>query len=42
MVDKLSNSDITKQDEVFKINYIQALNTLSFWKHNDEQKQKNK
>ena len=42
MVDKLSNSDITKQDEVFKINYIQALNTLSFWKHNDEQKQKSK
>ena len=38
MVDKLSNSDITKQDEVFKINYIQALNMLSFWKHNDKNK----
>tara|TARA_R110001632_G_scaffold22835_4_gene65235 strand:- start:639 stop:764 length:126 start_codon:yes stop_codon:yes gene_type:complete len=38
MVDKLSNSDITKQDEVFKINYIQALNMLSFWKHNDDNK----
>lgn len=38
MLDKLSGSDITKQNEVYKINYIQALNMLSFWKHNDENK----
>ena len=39
MVDKLSNSDITKQNEVYKLNYIHALNMLGFWRHVDKQKQ---
>ena len=40
MVDKLSGSDITKHDDVYKINYIHALNMLGFWKHIDKIKGK--
>jgi len=40
MVDKLSGSDITKHDSVYKINYIHALNMLGFWKHIDKIKGK--
>lgn len=36
MVDRLSNSDITKHEEVYNINYIQALNLLSYWKVKDD------
>lgn len=36
MVDRLSNSDITKHEEVYNTNYIQALNLLSYWKVKDD------
>ena len=35
MVDRLSNSDITKHEEVYNTTYIQALNLLSYWKIKD-------
>lgn len=38
MVDKLACSDITKYDEVYEINYIQALNYLSYHKELDDYK----
>lgn len=44
MIDRLSNGDITKHDEVYDRNYIECLNLLSFWKVRDtlvEQKMKN-
>ncbi len=40
MVDKLSCSDITKQDAVYELNYIHALNMLGFWKQVDKIKSK--
>jgi hypothetical protein len=36
MVDRLSNSDITKHDLVYDRNYIECLNLLSYWKEKDE------
>ena len=36
MVDRLSNSDITKHDLVYERNYIECLNLLSYWKEKDE------
>ena len=32
IVDKLAKGDITKHNEVYKINYIHSLNMLSHWK----------
>ena len=42
LVDKLSNQDITKDEEIYKLNYISALNRLSYWKEIDKLKQDNK
>lgn len=36
MVDRLSNADITKHEEIYKLNYIQCLNLLSYWKEKDD------
>jgi hypothetical protein len=36
MVDRLSNSDITKHDLIYDRNYIECLNLLSYWKEKDE------
>lgn len=36
MVDRLSNSDITKHDEIYKRNYIECLNLLSYWHEKDK------
>ena len=36
IVERLANGDITKFNEVYKITYITALNTLSYWKERDE------
>lgn len=36
MIDRLSNGDITKHDEIYDINYIQSLNLLSYWKVKDD------
>jgi hypothetical protein len=36
MVDRLSNNDITKHEEVYNTNYIQVLNLLSYWKVKDD------
>jgi hypothetical protein len=36
MVDRLSNGDITKHDEVYKRNYIECLNLLSYWYERDK------
>ena len=38
MVDRLAKNDITKHEIVFGINYIHALNMLSYWKHVEENK----
>ena len=32
IIDKLSNGDITKHEEIYKTNYIHSLNMLSYWK----------
>lgn len=36
MIDRLSNGDITKHEEVYQCNYIQTLNLLSYWKVKDD------
>jgi hypothetical protein len=36
MVDRLSNGDITKHDEVYQRNYIECLNLLSYWYERDK------
>ncbi|QDP49126.1 MAG: hypothetical protein Unbinned706contig1001_5 [Prokaryotic dsDNA virus sp.] len=36
MIERLANGDITKFEEVYKISYISALNTLSYWKERDD------
>lgn len=35
MIDRLSNGDITKHDEIYKRNYIECLNLLSYWHERD-------
>jgi hypothetical protein len=35
-IDRLSNGDITKHDEIYSRNYIETLNLLSWWKTRDE------
>lgn len=35
-IDRLANGDITKHDEVYRRNYIETLNLLSWWKVRDE------
>jgi len=37
MIEKLAKGDITKFDEIYKINWILALNTLSYWKELDRE-----
>ena len=36
MVDRLSNADITKHEEIYKLIYIECLNLLSYWKEKDD------
>tara|TARA_R110001606_G_scaffold169273_1_gene314226 strand:+ start:4358 stop:4615 length:258 start_codon:yes stop_codon:yes gene_type:complete len=36
MIERLAGGDVTKFNEVYKITYITALNTLSFWHERDE------
>lgn len=35
-MDRLSNGDITKHDEVYDRNYLETLNLLSYWKIRDQ------
>lgn len=36
IIERLANGDITKFEEVYKVSYISALNTLSYWKERDD------
>lgn len=36
MIDRLSNGDITKHEEIYEKNYIESLNLLSFWHQRDK------
>ena len=36
IVEKLADGDITKFDKVYKVSYISALNTLSYWHERDQ------
>tara|TARA_R110000796_G_scaffold208478_3_gene324757 strand:+ start:223 stop:495 length:273 start_codon:yes stop_codon:yes gene_type:complete len=36
IVERLAQGDITKFSEVYKISYISALNTLSYWHERDQ------
>jgi hypothetical protein len=36
MVDRLSNGDITKHDQIYKTNYVECLNTMAYWYHKDK------
>ena len=36
-LDRMTNGDITKTDEVLERNYLETLNLLSYWKIRDEQ-----
>jgi len=36
IIERLAQGDITKFEEVYKIKYITALNTLSYWKERDD------
>jgi hypothetical protein len=40
MIEKLANGDITKFDDIYKQNYILALNLMTYWLIRDEQIQK--
>jgi hypothetical protein len=35
MMDRLSNGDITKHDDIYDRNYIECLNILSYWHEKD-------
>lgn len=35
-MDRLSNGDITKHQEIYEKNYIETLNLLSWWKIRDD------
>jgi len=35
MIDRLSDGDITKHDQIYERNYIECLNLLSYWKERD-------
>lgn len=36
MIDRLSNGDITKHDDIYDRNYIECLNLLSYWHERDQ------
>ena len=36
MIDRLSNGDITKHDDIYDRNYIECLNLLSYWHEKDK------
>lgn len=36
IIERLSNSDITKFEEVYKQTYISCLNLLSYWKEKED------
>lgn len=36
MIDRLAKGDPTKHDLIYKMNYIECLNILSFWWHQDK------
>ena len=36
IIERLAGGDVTKFNEVYKITYITALNTLSYWQERDE------
>lgn len=36
MIDRLSNGDITKHNEIFKVKYVYAMMNLLYWKDKDE------
>lgn len=38
LVDRLSNGDITKHNEIYDKNYIECLNLLAFWRELDNYK----
>jgi hypothetical protein len=40
IVERLANGDITKFNEVYKVPYISALNTLSYWHEKDQYQQR--
>jgi hypothetical protein len=42
IIERLANGDITKFNEIYKQNYIAALNLLSYWKEKQNYIEKNK
>ena len=36
MVDALTGGDITKDEKVYELGYIEVLNRLAFWKQRDQ------
>lgn len=40
MLEKLAQGDITKFDEVSKMNFILALNLFSYWKERDKENER--
>lgn len=40
IIEKLAQGDITKFDDIYKQNYILALNLLAYWKEKDIEEEK--
>ena len=36
IIERLAEGDITKFNDVYKVTYLTALNTLSYWKERDD------
>lgn len=36
MIDRLTNGDITRHEQVYQLNWIQCLNLLAWWKVKDD------
>jgi hypothetical protein len=36
IIERLAKGDITKFNDVYKVTYLTALNTLSYWKERDD------
>jgi hypothetical protein len=36
MIDRLSNGDITKHNQIYETNYVECLNLMAYWHHRDK------
>lgn len=40
LINRLANDDVTKHNEIYKLNYMECLNNLAFWCYRDKYNEK--